>query len=154
MDVTTAAALERARAAVEALGETPPVFVKGMQAALEKAEAALKEEPRGRWPGWPDKRDYLGKLPAGDERLRLREEAYNALEHLKKVAFAPVPEAERQRNVRQRKADGRAAAEAAGAEDEPMPDAGAAGAFACRPRPAQSHPAPRHKRFLGPLAAL
>ena len=49
LDAATAAALERARAAVAALGETPPAFVEGMRSALEQAEAALRQQPRGRW---------------------------------------------------------------------------------------------------------
>ena len=131
MDAATAAALERARAAIEALGETPPAFVQGMRLALEQAEAALKEEPRGKW-AWkkPDKRTYLNKLPDDDPVLPLRAEAYAALEHLQQVGFAALDAVERQRHKRQRKADA-AAAEAAAAADQPMPDASAAGAFAC-----------------------
>ena len=144
MDAATAAALSRARAAIAAIGESPPAFVKGMRETLEKAEAALGEQPRGKWPGKPDKHKYLGKLRADDSLMPAREEAYAALENLQEVGFAALPNDERQRSKRQKRVDGKAAD--ATAADALMAIAGAAGASACRPpstAPIISRPPPR-----------
>jgi hypothetical protein len=132
LDAATAAALHRARAAIAALGENPPLFVRGMRSGLEQAEAALKQQPRGKW-AWrkPDKYTYLNKLPESDPRRPTREKAYAAMEDLQRVGFPAASSTDRSRHsiMRKRKKSvdeaAEAAAEAAADEDQPTASEGA-----------------------------
>jgi hypothetical protein len=128
-----AAAVERARVAVAALVEPPASgFFRGMQSALQQAEAALQRQPRGLW-GWalPYKHDNLTRLHQSDLRRPAREEAYAAMEGLKAVGFPAASATDRSRKSkmgkRQRQADeaAEAAAEAAADEDQPTAPEGA-----------------------------
>ena len=94
-----AAAVERARVAVAALVEPPASgFLRGMQSALQQAEAALQRQPRGLW-GWalPYKHDNLTRLHQSDLRRPAREEAYAAMEGLKAVGFPAASATDRSR---------------------------------------------------------
>ena len=88
--VAVAAALQRARDAVAALAAEPPSkFLEGMRSALQQAEAALQQQPRGRW-AWslPLKTNYLTSLADSHPRRPAREEAYAAMANLKAVGFS------------------------------------------------------------------
>ena len=129
--VAVAAALQRARDAVAALvAEPPSKFLEGMRSALQQAEAALQQQPRGRW-AWtlPNRTRHLASMLADDPRRPAREEAYAAMANLKAVAFAAASSTDRSRksiiNKRQKTVD-----DAAAAEHEPMLGANAPGA--CR----------------------
>jgi len=151
--VAVVAALQRARDAVAALvAEPASKFLEGMRSALQQAEAALQQQPRGRW-AWtlPLKANYLTSLADSHPRRPAREEAYAAMANLKAVGFAAASSTDRSRkstiNKRQKTSVDEAAAAAARADHEPMPDANAPGA--CRvpfsPRPA--HDARAHHVF-------
>ena len=125
--VETAAALARARAAVAALDEPASKFLDGMRSAVRQAEAALEQQPRGRW-AWslPDKSKYLSSLPAESSKRPTRGEAYDALANLKAVAFPAVSATDRSRRFIMSKRPKTAAAVAAAAhEDERGAPAGA-----------------------------
>ena len=93
-----AAALERARIAVAALVEPPSNFLDGMQLALQQAEAALQQQPRGNWPGsLPKESKYLTPLDAANPTRPAREAAYIAMAKLKAVGFAAASSTDRWR---------------------------------------------------------
>lgn len=115
-----AAALERARVAVAALVEPPSEFLDGMRLALQQAEAALQQQPRGNWPGsLPKESKYLTRLDAESPTRPAREAAYAAMAKLKEVGFAAASSTDRSRksimNKRQKTA---AAAATPGDADE------------------------------------
>ena len=86
--MAVAAALERARIAVAALVERPSKFLDGMQLALQQAEAALQQQPRGRWAWTLPPKSHLASMPADDPRRPAREEVYAAMANLKAVGFS------------------------------------------------------------------
>jgi hypothetical protein len=129
--VAVVAALQRARDAVAALvAEPPSKFLEGMRSALQQAEAALQQQPRGRW-AWtlPLKSKY--SLADSHPRRPAREAAYAAMENLKAVGFAAASSTDRSRksiiNKRQKTTVDDAAAAAAGDGRD------AASASACAP---------------------
>ena len=140
-DVAVAADLQRARDAVAALAVEPPSkFLEGMRSALQQAEAALQQNPRGRWAWTLPHKNHLASMPADDPRRPAREEAYTALQNLKAVAFAALPNAVKRRNKRPRQVDeAAAAAEAAADEDQLIAPEG----VRCAPRLAHLVCAPR-----------
>jgi hypothetical protein len=87
--VAVAAALQRARDAVAALvAEPPSKFLEGMRSALQQAEAALQQQPRGRWAWTLPPKSHLASMPADDPRRPAREEVYAAMANLKAVGFS------------------------------------------------------------------
>jgi hypothetical protein len=130
--VAVAAALQRARDAVVALAEPSLTFLDGMRSALQQAEAALQQQPRGRW-AWtlPNRTRHLASMLADDPRRPAREEAYAAMANLKAVAFAAASSTDRSRksiiNKRQKTTVDDSAAAAAGDGRD------AASASACAP---------------------
>ena len=86
--VAVAAALQRARDAVVALAEPSLTFLDGMRSALQQAEAALQQQPRGRWAWTLPPKSHLASMPADDPRRPAREEVYAAMANLKAVGFS------------------------------------------------------------------
>ena len=87
--VAVVAALQRARDAVAALvAEPPSKFLEGMRSALQQAEAALQQQPRGRWAWTLPPKSHLASMPADDPRRPAREEVYAAMANLKAVGFS------------------------------------------------------------------
>ena len=86
--VAVAAALQRARDAVAALAEPSLTFLDGMRSALQQAEAALQQQPRGRWAWTLPPKSHLASMPADDPRRPAREEVYAAMANLKAVGFS------------------------------------------------------------------